>query len=268
MTGPDGTGGSTFGVIAPASHARGWRAAGLSLLVVALVGAGWSVLGNVARQPIHHSRSFAGPVTAVDVDVSNGSVTVVAGPGQGVRVVAAGDRGLSTPSDDEQLAGGVLKIRSGCALPLDNTWCRLSYTVTAPAGAAVYAHSGNGTVTVSGVHGDVDASSGNGTVRLSGLGGALRAHSGNGSVIAVGLADPTVTASSGNGSVSLAFAAAPLQVGAHSGNGTVTVTVPAASGPYHVIAGAHTTIEIPTDPTAARTINASSSNGSVRLRSG
>ncbi|HEX6059763.1 MAG TPA: DUF4097 family beta strand repeat-containing protein [Gemmatimonadaceae bacterium] len=103
------------------------------------------------------------------------------------------------------------------------------FTIRLPRGVHVGAHSGNGTVTVTGATGDVEARSGNGAVHVGGGAREVEATSGNGRV-EVEEARGSVSARSGNGDVSVATAAGP--VSASSGNGDIIVRMAtlAASG--------------------------------------
>lgn len=248
---------------------RGWVVMGLVIAFVTVGLGAWDLVGTLSRQPVHLQRTWAAPVRTLDIDVGDGSVTLVGTSRSGALVEANGVRGLSSPTDDQTLEEGTLRIRSSCSFAAQ--WCSLSYRVELPVGATVVAHSSNGPVTADGLAGNVQLTSNNGRVTANGPAGTIALHSSNGQVRVTGATSARVSATSNNGSVHVGFARPPQAVVAHSSNGSVTVGLPHSDISYRVEAhSSNGSVSTPvrTDPTGSRTITAVSSNGRVTVRYG
>jgi len=248
-----------------------WLIVGLVIAAITILLGTWDLVGAVSRQPVHYQRTWAEPVHTLDLDVGNGSVTLVGTDGTGAIVHADGARGLTTPTNEQTLENGTLRIRSNCSFILGSNWCSLSYRIELPAGATVVAHSSNGSVTGDGLTGNVELSSNNGRVTANGPSGTLSVHSSNGRVQVTGATSAHVSASSNNGSVRVGFAEPPEAVYAHSNNGSVTVGVPRSDISYRVEAHSNNgrvSTPVRTDPTGSQTITAVSNNGAVTVRYG
>ncbi len=105
-------------------------------------------------------------------------------------------------------------------------------TIEVPQQAALDLHSGNGSVVLSGVQGDIAMNTGNGSVSISDAGGQIKLHSGNGSVSGENLTG-SLNASTGNGSMHVAGRFNRLD--AHTGNGSLNLE---AGGPDALREGA------------------------------
>lgn len=248
-----------------------WLIVGSVVAAISIAVGAWDLLGALSRQPVHYQRIWSGPIRTVDMDVGDGSVTVVGTNRTGAVVHADGARGLSSPTNDQTLEGGTLRIRSHCSFTLGSDWCGLSYRVELPAGAKVVAHSSNGRVTANGLTGNSQLSSDNGRVTANSPAGTVSLNSSNGDVRVTGATSAHVSASSDNGSVHVGFAKPPHAVYAHSSNGDVTVGLPHSEISYRVEAhtsnGRESTL-VRTDPSGSRTITATSSNGDVTVHYG
>jgi len=248
---------------------RAWLVVGLVIAFVTIALGAWDLVGLMSHKAVHHERTWSAPVRTLDLDVGDGSVTVVGTNQTGAVVHADGARGLYSPTDEQSLVDGTLRIRSSC--PFAASWCSLSYRVELPAGAKVVVHSSDGRVTANGLTGDINLSSSNGRVTANSPSGTLTAHSSNGRVQVTGARSAHVTATSNNGSVQVGFAEAPHAVFAHSYNGSVTVGVPRSDISYRVEAHSNNgrvSTPVRTDPTGSRTITAVSNNGDVTVRYG
>lgn len=82
------------------------------------------------------------------------------------------------------------------------------------------ARSGDGSVTVSGIHGRLELRSGDGSIKGTGLDGAVTAHTGDGSVTLEGVRG-ALDVHTGDGSVKVS--GAPTVVRANTGDGSVTL---------------------------------------------
>ncbi len=105
-------------------------------------------------------------------------------------------------------------------------------TIEVPQQSALDLHSGNGSVVLSGVQGDIAMNTGNGSVSISDAGGQIKLHSGNGSVSGENLTG-SLNASTGNGSMHVAGRFSRLD--AHTGNGSLNLE---AGGPDALREGA------------------------------
>jgi hypothetical protein len=250
---------------------RAWLVVGLVVAAITILLGAWDLVGALSRQPVHYQRTWSEPVRTLDLDIGNGSVTLVGTDGAGAVVHADGARGLSTPTNEQTLEDGTLRIRSSCSFSFGSNWCSLSYRVDLPAGARVVAHSSNGAVTADGLTGNVELSSNNGRVTANAPSGTLTMHSSNGRVQVTGATSTHVSASSNNGSVRVGFARPPHAVYAHSYNGSVTVGVPRSDISYRVEAhsdNGRVSTPVRTDPSGSDTITALSNNGDVTVRYG
>jgi hypothetical protein len=217
-----------------------------------------------------HSRreqTLSFPVTKVLEVRTDGSVTVRAAAVEHITVVRRIDRGFRHPAYTAGVVGDRLVLTGSCPVMV-NQWCRVSYTVEVPATTTVTVHADAGGVTVTGIDGDLDLSSSAGSVTVTDASGAVRAHSSAGSVTADHLRAADVDASSSAGRVSLSFAVPPSSVVAHSSAGSVEVVVPDDETAYRVDASSSAgseSVDVRTDPASTRTIEVSSSAGSVRI---
>jgi hypothetical protein len=134
--------------------------------------------------------------------------------------------------------------------------------IETPQQTTLQLHTGNGSTTVTGLHGNVDVRSGNGTVQLEDVSGELRTAMGNGS-LSIRRAEGTLSISGGNGTISAEGRFSQFE--SHTGNGTVHLTllpgsVLAASS--HITTGnSNITLQLPRDLKAD--IQASNGNGGI-----
>ena len=98
-------------------------------------------------------------------------------------------------------------------------------TVEVPQESALDLNSGNGSLSLDGVRGDIAMSTGNGSIAAGNAGGQIRLHSGNGGVNAHDLSG-SLNATTGNGSIHVGGHFERIE--AHTGNGSVNLE---AGGP-------------------------------------
>jgi len=209
------------------------------------------------------------PVAALDIEVSNGAVTVVAVEAEPVAVTARVTGSLHRSEQQTAVEDGRLVVRERCRGWTSSFFCRTDYTISVPPGIDVDIRSRHGSVLVRGIEGTVNASSSNGSVAVEDVTGSLQLRSSNGRVEGRGLRARVATATSSNGPVSLAFARPPSTVRAESSNGPVEVLVPEDRTAYRVDASSSNgPVEtlVATDPASRRTIVAHSDNGPVTIR--
>ena len=201
---------------------------------------------------------------------TDGRVQVTAGPVDSVSIERTVERGLRAPEVSAAVtsAGDELVLSGDCPAVV-SSWCSVDYAVVVPANTEVIVDSGSGSITVTGIDGDITASSSSGSVYVVDVSGQLRLSSSAGPVLGEQLASATVRADSSAGSVRLVFDVAPTSVDADSSAGSVELVVPDDSAVYAVDASTSAgsaRIEVATDPSADRTLRLRSSAGDVSVR--
>jgi hypothetical protein len=248
---------------------KAWRLSG-SVVAVGLLGLGTL---RVVEQLGHEQETIVSEIDGsrlrtVDVRTDAGSIHIVGGDDDTVRMTARVDHGLRDTEHSQRVEGDRLVVRGDCPAFLSQ-FCNVDYDIEVPRDVAVVVHTGNDRATVRDVTGDVAASTGNGRVELVGATGDVQLRSGNGRVVGSGLSSERVEARTGNGSVDLTFVDSPRTVYARSGNGSVEIVLPDEDIAYLVDEssgnGAVDT-QIRTDPTSDRTITARTGNGNVTIR--
>jgi Putative adhesin len=259
--------------IPPARSARArliWTLVGL-LLVVAIVPAlALSMIGSTAyKQLSSRHRAFMTPISEVTVEVSSGDITIEPGTGTGAVVATSGVHGLSYPTDDEQLVGRTLVIRSTCGTRIFNDRCNRNYVLHLPSKAEVTASSGEGDVKVTDMGRAVSAHSDQGDVTIAGGSGTVQASTGQGTVTVSRSYASSVSVQSGQGDATVDLLTSPNRVSAVSGQGDVTVEIPKGTNSYQVKASSgegNVSDTVGNDPASDRVINASSGQGDVIVR--
>ena len=174
---------------------------------------------------------FDEPIQALTLDVSNGSVTVVATDASSVGIEIEVHGGLRKPHHSEIVSGDTLIVRAGCSWGPVSPTCSVDYTIRVPAEVAITAR-GDGTSY------DFDSMTGDVDVSLNG------------------------------GDADLGFAAVPRHVRARTNGGDIKIALPDNDVPVRVDAdtdGGSVHIDIRTDPMSDRLIDAHSNGGSIRI---
>jgi Putative adhesin len=252
------------------AHARiWWTLAGLVLVVAIVPVVALSMIGSAAYQQLPpQQRVFTTALTTMDVQVGSGDVTIERSTGTRTVVTTSGVHGLTYPTDDENVVGHRLVIRSSCGTTIFNDHCTRSYVVHVPSDVAVNARSGEGDVTVKGTGRMVVAHSGQGDVTITGASGAVQASSGQGSVTITRSSATSVSVQSGQGDVAVDLMASPLRVTASSGQGDVTVELPKGPNSYqvHASSGQGSVVNnVNDDPASDRVVTATSGQGDVTV---
>jgi hypothetical protein len=149
--------------------------------------------------------------------------------------------------------------------------CQADYILRVPAATDVEAVSRRlGTVSVSGIQGDLRLSTALGDVVVDGTGGTLRVRAQTGNVIGTGLRSAEADVETGTGNVDLRFAVPPGNVGAVvTTAGNVKVRVPdgeAYEEGYNVRTDdGNATVEVRRDPAAPRRITALTGSGELSI---
>lgn len=164
-------------------------------------------------------------VSQIQVDAPGQSVTVVRGPAGQVKVMSTVSWLLGKPSISHTSHGRILRIQASC--PSFNAFgdCQVGLVIKAPAGIAVSAAVGSGSVAITGMTGPVRVAASSGSIQLTDVSGPIWASALSGSVAASGLTSPRVVAVVASGQVALGFAAPAeaLALSVDSGSGAVTV---------------------------------------------
>lgn len=253
----------------PRAFALLWKVGGSVVAVLALVVGTTQVVSALAHEEETRFDTYDDPaIEVVEVDSDAGSVDVVGGERDSITVRSEISDGLIATDHRAEVVGDRLVLTTRCPWFVVK-FCEVDYTIEVPADVTVVVDVGNGSVSVRGVDGDVDASAGNGGVDLDDVGGRVDADAGNGGVTGTALRAEVVDASAGNGSVRLSWLVEPRRVDARAGNGSVELVVPESRVAYQVdFDSGHGSVDtqVRTDPTSERTLTARAGNGSVTAR--
>ena len=230
---------------------------------------GYGALGIVNAIGLTHYTETVNLVStarALTVNGNDGSVHLVVSPDAGVHVVAKGVYSLSKPRlvtatsvngvtiSGHQCSGGVLI-------------CSQDITIEVPASFQVTARSEGGDVKATGLTGALNLQSSAGDVKVTRASGQLVLSSSAGDVEATDISSTDVSATSSAGDVDLRFDTPPDRVVATSSAGDVDVQVPNTVA-YRVSSADSNgsgAVKVHTDSQSARTIEAHTSAGDVRV---
>jgi DUF4097 and DUF4098 domain-containing protein YvlB len=185
-----------------------------------------------------------------------------------VQVRAEISDGLRKTGESRQVVGDTLQLHSTCP-NFGSDWCNVNYDVTIPRDLTVVINSDNGQVAVRGTTQPVTIDNDNGSVEIADVSGPLNVTTDNGRISGSQLRAATVTADTDNGRILLEFAVAPTTVVATGDNGRIEVVVPNDGTAYRVNVQSDNgseTVEVPTDPSSARTITIRTDNGAATAR--
>ena len=223
----------------------------------------------IARETTTLSRTFdATGIAVLDVQVSDGSVLVVGDEVSTIRVEAVVSSGLWDTRTTIAVAGDRLSLGSRCPGPLSHH-CAVDWVVHAPPGIRLEGRSSDTDVRVDGLRGGVSYVSADGALTLDDVGGPVAVETRDGAFRATGLGSGPVNATSRDGDVELEFAEPPSAVAAKGRDGSVTVVLPAGSGPYDLTASAvdgQVTAPVRTDPSSERAVTVDARDGDVTVR--
>ncbi|MFD0206911.1 MULTISPECIES: DUF4097 family beta strand repeat-containing protein [Saccharothrix] len=224
---------------------RAWLVAGALSVTAGLVLGGlylWSWIGN--RSEGQH-QTYARSAARVEVDTKSVDVTVVAGRSDRVVVDRELRWSFGRPVIREVWDGDVLRISAECPSAPRLPGCSVRYRIEVPRAAAVQARTTSGSLSVTGVDGELRLTTNSGRLTADGVGGALWASAQSGDIVATGLRSETVDVSSTSGRSALGFAGTPRVVTANVRSGDLDLRVPRGGGPYAVLlsvqSGARTT---------------------------
>jgi hypothetical protein len=240
------------------------------LVVVSLLLVAWGALTLVsllARDTTHRSATYEG-VRTIDVDLGFESVTVTGSASStAVQMTRSYSWSFRTPTASSRMVGDRLVMTSHCRWDV-GLGCSGNVQLQVPRGTTLRLHTGDGRLTVSGLTGAVNVSSGDGALDVSDLRGPLHLRTGDGSIEGRDLRSRSVDVHTGDGRVQLDFASAPDGIRADTGDGSLEVSVPRDGDPWRVDAttgDGSRTIDVATDPAAARHIELHTGDGPVRV---
>ena len=175
------------------------------------------------------------PLSQIQVDAPGQSITIRNGAAGQVRVMSNVAWLLGKPTVSHAWSGRILKIQASC--PSFNAFgdCQAGLVIRVPAGVAVRAAVGSGSVTVTGMAGPVRAIASSGSINLTDLSGPIWATTASGSIAARGLTSARVVAATASGQLALAFAAPPEAVALSVDSGAAGVTMP--PGSHYLVSG-------------------------------
>lgn len=263
-----------------------WLVAGTVLTVVALLAGiaavGTSIWATVspssAAQPSPQPstvvetehRSHARAAAAIDIDVPNGDVSILAGNPDRVDVERTLRWSDIRPTIDETWTGGTFQIRADCPSTASSRSrvCKVDHVVQVPAAAATTVRTAAGKIEVRDIDAELSLSTAAGAIILADVSGPVSARSSAGDVSGTGLRSHEVEIRVDTGTVDLRFDTAPDQVSVEATAGRVTIEVPPGD-PYQV--RVNTTVgvervEVAHDPDADRLIEVRTTAGEVEIR--
>jgi len=239
--------------------------------VVTIAAVGLPQIGWLAAQTTTTTWISRHAITAVEVDVTDGDLTVrpTAG-GETISLRQTLTWTVNKPQVTETWQGDTLLINEDCAAPsfeMVNP-CGADLELAVPATVSVQSILDSGSVTIKRMSGAVNARAQSGDIDLDGDRGMISARADSGDIHADGLASPQVNAQTLSGDVDLTFSSAPVSVTASVESGGVSVTVPrgatyrvsgqTSSGDRHVEQG----IE---DEASQRSIDINTQSGDASL---
>ncbi len=251
--------------------------AGAFLVVIALFGLlgcdldeGLENANVEAVREVTETFTIAG-LTQLQVESSNGFIVVEAADTSTVtataRLRSRGDTLEKAEQRVEAIAyemsqdGDTVTLRYRSSDQTDNVrrYSGVSFTVTVPRQADVYADTSNGDIAVRGVQGAFDLDTSNGDIELDNLTGTVNADTSNGRIEVDGV-DGTLTLETSNGAISMDNVQA--RVDAQTSNGRIEFSG-ILVGDSHQMRTSNGTIGIEIPAGASITFNASTSIGSI-----
>ena len=253
----------------PAPGHRPGLLTGLAVLLVAVLVGGWFVATRVfGREDLNVTTSAAtAGATSVHIDGSNADVTVEPSPDSAVHVHATGQFAGTAPDIRARTADGVTTVTLHCGSGWLN-WCDINATVQLPADLALRMNTDNGSLTATGITGNLDLTSDNGDLDIRGGGSTITAVTDNGHVWIRDSTASSVTLRSNNGGVEAEMRTVPKSMDVQTDNGDVDLTVP-GSAKYDVKSNTDNgtvKIQVGLDSDSGSHIVVATDNGDITVR--
>ncbi|HEU5427249.1 MAG TPA: DUF4097 family beta strand repeat-containing protein [Actinocrinis sp.] len=202
--------------------------AGMTAVVV-IAAVGLPQIGWLAAQTTTTTWTARHAITAVEIDVTGGDLTVrPTGGGDTVSLEQTLTWTVNKPLVTETWQGDTLLINEDCAAPSFEVVnpCGASLVLKVPATVSVQSILDSGSVAIKRMSGAVNARAQSGDIDLDGDSGTISARTDSGDIHAEDLASQQVNAQTLSGDVDLTFSSAPVAVTASVASGGVSVTVP------------------------------------------
>jgi Putative adhesin len=243
------------------------RFLGVGLSVVLVAWGALTLASLLARATEHRSATYAG-IRTLEVDLAFESLQVTSADVTAVTLDRSYSWSFSKPTVSQRRDGDRLVVSSsGCSFT-PGLGCTGTVRLVVPRDITSRVRASNSGLTLRDLTGDVDASTSNGSVDVSNLTGQVSLRTSNGQIAATGLRSPRFEARTSNGAVRVPFDAAPTAATARTSNGTVELVVPRDGATYRVTATTSNgtrEVSVPTEPRSQRSIEAHTSNGTVRV---
>lgn len=223
---------------------------------------------------IHHQFgpvvTYRRDVTALNVRTdAGGSVTIRAGQDGRIAITRTLQWVFGKPGVTQSWHDGVLNVGATCPKfdPFED--CQADVTISVPAGTAVTAEAGAGSVVVTGISGSVHLAATSGLLRVGRVSGPLWLSATSGFVAGrTGLSSPQVYASVTSGSIALRLDAGPRLLTVGVGSGYANVMLPRGFSYRIVGSDGPGTLQIApglSDPGSARLLTATIGTGEVKI---
>jgi hypothetical protein len=226
-------------------------AIGVPVLLVGIGQGALNVTGLLARSSENHQVSYPWHGGTLTMKADDGDVTVRRSSSVSTVSVSYTEHfGLKKPTVTGKVTAGGVELSSKCPKWISDDYCSVNYVVLVPAGSQLKLKTGDGRVSLEGVDGTVTVDSGDGRIEGSELRSA------------------NVSASLGDGSVSLQWDSAPTRVEASMGDGSIHISVPSGSGPYAItkhMGDGSSDIGVAVDPKASRSMLLEMGDGSLSV---
>ncbi|WP_410628091.1 DUF4097 family beta strand repeat-containing protein [Amycolatopsis sp. cmx-8-4] len=249
----------------------------LALGGIALIGVGLATaFGWGWGSDFQNDNTLSQTIRSVKLEGDSGGVKIRTGTGPSTVHQEINYHWRGNPGDTFYRVDGDQLVLGDCG---NN--CSVDFEVVVPAGVPVTGKVDSGGLDIAGVA-SVDVEADSGSARVEDVSGAVKLHLSSGSIDLHDVG--AVTVQSDSGSVTGDGVRGPVDVGADSGrveftlaqandvkvhadSGSIELTVP--GGPYRVQGDSdsgHREIDVPTDGSAAHTLDLNTDSGSVTVR--
>jgi hypothetical protein len=216
-----------------APNRKGQRAVWLGIAgmtaFVTIAAVGVPQIGWLAAQTITTTWTSRHAVTAVEIDVTGGDLTVrPAADGDTISLQQTLTWTVNKPQVTESWQGDTLLITEDCAAPSFEVVnpCGASLVLEVPATVSVQSTLESGSLAIRRMSGTVNARERSGDIDLVDDSGAIWARADSGAVHGLGLSSQQIDAQSLSGDVDLVFSSAPTSVSVSVASGDASVKVP------------------------------------------
>lgn len=227
--GPLTTAGTPHGAAGRKGQRAVWFGIAGMTAVVTIGAVGLPQIGWLAAQTTTTTWTTRHAITAVEVDVTGGDLTVRrAGAGEAISLQQTLTWTINKPQVTETWQGDTLLITEDCAAPSYEVVnpCGASLVLLVPATVSVQSTLDSGSLAIKNMTGAVNARAQSGDIDLEGDSGTIWARADSGEIHGAGLTSLQVNAQTLSGGVDLEFSSAPTTVSASVESGDAHVAVP------------------------------------------